>query len=127
MSAEFDNSSEYQRPKLEALPTFVLRDMAKESTGQQLLHHIQFVATERGLRSDADAAKLAIEIEEKRQILIDQARNNLNELITNPHQDISKADLENDFAWFMADFYTAYGPELGDDEEARIALFKRPK
>ena len=103
MSAEFDNSSEYQEPTLESLSTHVLRQIAEDTNEERLLKKIQFVVVERAFadREDKESEDLALYIEHK-----------------------NYTRFQETFGQLALVFFQPSGPDIGDAEEARIALFK---
>jgi len=118
MSAEFDRSSEYQRPALQSIPSIVLREMAESTRNHQLLNAIQFVAVERALddANDLVSAGLAHFIERKYIMILEEVWETGQPL-----------DDESESAWMIPRYYEKTSQQITDSEEAHIDLFKRPE
>jgi len=123
MSAEFDHSPEYQEPHLEAVPTVLLRKMAEDDISVHMLNEIEFVALERANTDpdDTESAELALFIDAKREALL-QNKEKAGTLTARARANIEEAKA---FAQIIISVHMKDQPQLAEDENARISLFKR--
>ena len=123
MSAEFDHSPEYQEPRLEAVPTVLLRKMAEDDISVHMLNEIEFVALERANtdQDDTESAELALFIDAKREALL-QSKERAGTLTPRARANIEEAKA---FAQIIISGHMRDDPQLAEDENARIGLFKR--
>ena len=122
MSAEFDHSPAYQEPRLDAVPTVVLQKMAKDDISVHMLNEIEFVALERANAdpNDTESAELALFIDAKREALL-QSKEKAGMLTPRARANMEEARA---FAQLIISAHMKDQPQLAEEENARISLFK---